>query len=907
MVPFNDLERKRLEDFIKMLESIRARHTELVSFYIPAGYDLNKAATQIFQEKSTSQNIKSKAVRKNVTAALEKIVAHLRNYRQTPPAGLVIFCGNVSEKDGQTDIQLFHVIPPEPVNVKLYQCDQSFVMDPLKELVREREVYGLIVVDKSEGNIGLITGKTIRKVSSTSSIVPGKTRKGGQCLAPDTIVQLSNGLLKEIEAIHNPLKVKSMHIGDLSLCDSDITDKWHVKKGNVYRIVTKNPRLQIEVSADHIFFVAGEEGIEEKSAEDMIKGDCLIMPEKIPVRGEIIKLDSALYSDSVIVSKEGQKILSIERRGKGLSQKILAKRLNVTQTAVSVIELGKRNVNRHLLEKICSDVGLEFHPFLRKYTVPSQKVRLPNTLDENLAQFIGYLAGDGTIERNRISFFEQRREVAMAYKRRFEDYFDLKIHHRYRIAKNYHELRFCAKPLVQLILGEFPEMQKVKIRLIPEKILRADDRIAAAFLRGLFDAEGYSSKNQKVGLGMNNRQLILQLQMLLLRFGIIPSLSEYDNKRNIYSRNHRFTLEISEKKSLELFERFIGFTSADKSERLRNIIKNKSKKSSVRQIIIPGRTIREKIENAGYNLQLFPKVSNFFRSERMMGKQVFMDSILANIKDERLYNDLKKIHDIPFLPVKVASIDIIDSPTEMIDISVRNQNFIANGVLVHNSAQRFERVREGLLNDHLKKVADMAKAAFRELPDLRGIIIGGPGPIKEKFAREGYLPTDLQNKVIGIVDISYTGDQGLQETMVRGEGFIQQAAIVKEKKILDRYFEELAKDTGLAVYGVNEVVGTIKAGNIEMLLVSDQFDYIKAELTCPCGFKAEKIVKRNSLIHCPNCGKPLSISASREIVEEVIKTATEIGATVEMISAGTPRGEQFLALGGIGAILRYRK
>ncbi len=40
----------------------------------------------------------------------------------------------------------------------------------------------------------------------------------------------------------------------------------------------------------------------------------------------------------------------------------------------------------------------------------------------------------------------------------------------------------------------------------------------------------------------------------------------------------------------------------------------------------------------------------------------------------------------------------------MIDISVKNQNFIANCLIVHNSAQRFARIREGAAKEFYKRV-----------------------------------------------------------------------------------------------------------------------------------------------------------------------------------------------------------
>ncbi len=173
----------KLKKLVEELEKIRGRHTELISLYIPAGYNLNEIVSMISQEIALTENVKSKTVRKNVTDALTKILQHLRLYKQTPENGLVIFAGNVSQQEGKSDIKLWAIEPPQPINVKLYWCDQKFELAPLKEQLKEKEVYGLIVLDTKECTIGLLSGKNIKMLKHMESIVPGKFIKGGQSAA----------------------------------------------------------------------------------------------------------------------------------------------------------------------------------------------------------------------------------------------------------------------------------------------------------------------------------------------------------------------------------------------------------------------------------------------------------------------------------------------------------------------------------------------------------------------------------------------------------------------------------------------------------------------------------------------------------------------------------------------------
>jgi peptide chain release factor subunit 1 len=192
----------KLKKIIKELSSLRGRHTELISIYVPQKYPLNEIGTLIANEISLTQNVKSKAVRKNVTGALSKIQQHLKRYKKTPPNGLAIFCGNVSENEGGTDIKIWPIEPPDPIKVKLYWCDQKFELKHLEEMVEEKDVYGLIVLDNGEATVGLLKGKAIKVIRHINSLVPGKTAKGGQSAARFGRVRegLKNDFYKKVAA-----------------------------------------------------------------------------------------------------------------------------------------------------------------------------------------------------------------------------------------------------------------------------------------------------------------------------------------------------------------------------------------------------------------------------------------------------------------------------------------------------------------------------------------------------------------------------------------------------------------------------------------------------------------------------------------------------------------------------------
>ena len=60
------MEKYELKRVLNELEDIRGRNTELVSLYIPAGYDMSKISQFVTSEQSEAENIKSKHTRTHV-------------------------------------------------------------------------------------------------------------------------------------------------------------------------------------------------------------------------------------------------------------------------------------------------------------------------------------------------------------------------------------------------------------------------------------------------------------------------------------------------------------------------------------------------------------------------------------------------------------------------------------------------------------------------------------------------------------------------------------------------------------------------------------------------------------------------------------------------------------------------
>jgi len=279
VVLFSDaIDRKELKMLLEELEKIRGRGTELVSVYIPAEYNINEITSLISSEISTAENIKSKTTRKNVISALEKIGQRLKHYQKTPENGLVIFCGNVSQREGVADYKLWEIIPPEPLKVRIYRCDQTFVLDPLKRMVREKEVYGLITIDRSEAAVGFLRGNHISVYKHIDSLVPPKTKAGGQ--SAQRFERVREGLLlsflKEVaevaaNAFRNEEDLKGIIVGGPG----------PLKERFVEEILPQDLREKVIAIKDTSY--AGVEALEEvvERAEEELKNAKISKEKKI--------------------------------------------------------------------------------------------------------------------------------------------------------------------------------------------------------------------------------------------------------------------------------------------------------------------------------------------------------------------------------------------------------------------------------------------------------------------------------------------------------------------------------------------------------------------------------------------------------------------------------------------------
>ena len=195
---------------LKELSDKKGRGTELVSVYIPPDKQISDVVKHMREELSQSANIKSKQTKKNVQSAIEVIMQRMKLFPRPPERGLVLFVGMIPKGGPGTEKMETYVFePPEPVQTYTYHCNSQFFLEPLEEILEDKEIYGLAVIDRKEATIAIMKGKRIDIVKNLTSGVPGKHKAGGQSQRRfDRLIEL---------AAHEFLKRIGDHMNDAFL------------------------------------------------------------------------------------------------------------------------------------------------------------------------------------------------------------------------------------------------------------------------------------------------------------------------------------------------------------------------------------------------------------------------------------------------------------------------------------------------------------------------------------------------------------------------------------------------------------------------------------------------------------------------------------------------------------------
>ncbi len=222
----------------------------------------------------------------------------------------------------------------------------------------------------------------------------------------------------------------------------------------------------------------------------------------------------------------------------------------------------------------------------------SRPLHLPDRWDDTFAHWLGWLVGDGCISGNTVTTIygtaEERDHVLPLHQLLVEGIAGrgLKVTSQ---PNGTTELRLSRAPFRRYLEALGVKVVKAPEKTVPWSIDQAPQHIVAAFLRGLFDADGCAvlntEKGSYVGLGSSSPQLLRGVQQLLATFGIVSRIYrtrtasdtpgfEYTTvggeQRQYASRTDMYDLRISGA-GIARFGEQIGFSVPHKQQKIADI------------------------------------------------------------------------------------------------------------------------------------------------------------------------------------------------------------------------------------------------------------------------------------------------------------------------------------------------
>jgi len=231
------------------------------------------------------------------------------------------------------------------------------------------------------------------------------------------------------------------------------------------------------------------------------------------------------------------------------------------------------------------------------------------------------------------------------------------------------------------------------------------------------------------------------------------------------------------------------------------------------------------------------------------------------------------------------------------------------------SALRFARLRMEKRHNYVRKVAETAVQMFitNDKPNISGMILAGSADFKTELSQSDMFDPRLQAKIIKLVDVSYGGENGFNQAIELAAESLANVKFIQEKKLINRYFDQISQDTGRYCFGVDDTLKALEMGAVETLICWENLD-IQRYVLRNHGSGEEKILHLNSeqekdKTHFTDkeTGVELELEDNMPFLEWLANNYKQFGASLEIITDRSQEGSQFVrGFGGIGGMLRYK-
>lgn len=220
------------------------------------------------------------------------------------------------------------------------------------------------------------------------------------------------------------------------------------------------------------------------------------------------------------------------------------------------------------------------------------------------------------------------------------------------------------------------------------------------------------------------------------------------------------------------------------------------------------------------------------------------------------------------------------------------------------SALRFARLRLEARHNYITKVNELCTKYFIDdntnKPNVIGLLIAGCGDLKTHLHK--VLDPRIKTVVLDLVDVAYGMNQGLQSCLEISSNLMKDVSLVKQKKMMSKFFEEIGLDSGKICYGVNDTLEALKSGAVQQLIIWEDLAIQRCTLLNTATGE-ERIVHGINVV----ADAGWEIKESDTLLNWLVENFNQFGCDLELVQDVSAEGSQFCkGFGGIGGILRYK-
>ncbi|MBI5332142.1 MAG: hypothetical protein HZB65_01070 [Candidatus Aenigmarchaeota archaeon] len=334
------------------------------------------------------------------------------------------------------------------------------------------------------------------------------------------------------------------------------------------------------------------------------------------------------------------------------------------------------------------------------------KIKFPKHFTEDMLYFFGLIAGDGNIYRSKhgglsLWFSSNDNELLNSFSYLSKSLFEIEPEY-YKHPDRIPYLRIHSK-IIGSVAEKFgiPSGKKSHKLRITRELSRLPNNLISAYIKGLFDTDGYVAIQQgkgsdSIGFNTASKEFAIGLQLLLLRFGIISKIRKREPTKSIIKGRYaistdKYSLEIRGIETLRKFNETIGFGSSVKQKKLDCIIQRTLKKNTNIDIIPEISCLLKKARlSAGMTSKMLYGYKNYaYEKNRIMISRDRLSKIVEKMPETESgqIRRLKVFANSDIFWDEIIGIEIIDGEDYVYDVTVEDDHsFVANGLIMHNTA-----------------------------------------------------------------------------------------------------------------------------------------------------------------------------------------------------------------------------